>query len=97
MRVLIDENLTHKDPSLTVSFDWPAADGIAKVTVTNPVHMLTFVGMTFFGTTFPITVQNAFFANCPEILVMEHQSMDSAWQEHLETSVSLCDSKECSR
>ena len=62
MRVLIDENLTHKDPSLTVSFDWPAADGIAKVTVTNPVHMLTFVGMTFFGTTFPITVQNAFFA-----------------------------------
>ena len=62
MRVLVNENLTHKDASLTVSFDWPMADGIAKVTVSNPVHMLTFVGMTFFGSTFPITVQNAFFA-----------------------------------
>ena len=62
MRVLINENLTHKDSSLSVAFDWPVSDGIAKVTVTNPVHMLTFVGMTFFGSTFHITVQNAFFA-----------------------------------
>ncbi len=63
MRVLVNENLTHKDPALSVSFDWPAADGIATITVTNPVHMLTFVGMTFFGTTFPVTVQNAFYAH----------------------------------
>jgi len=63
MRVLINENLTHKDTALSVSFDWPSSDGIATVTVTNPVHMLTFVGMTFFGTTFPITVQNAFYAH----------------------------------
>ena len=63
MRVLVNENLTHKDASLSVTFDWPLADGIATVTVTNPVHMLTFVGMTFFGTTFPITVQNAFYAH----------------------------------
>ncbi len=62
MRVLVNENLTHKDASLSISFDWPASDGIATITVTNPVHMLTFVGMTFFGTTFPVTVQNAFYA-----------------------------------
>lgn len=63
MRVLIDENLTHKSDALAVSFSWPATDGIATVTVTNPVHMLTFIGMTFFGTTFPVTAQNAFFAS----------------------------------
>lgn len=62
MRVLIKENMTHKHPSLAITFDWPPTEGIATVTVTNPVHMLTFVGMAFFGTTFPVTVQNAFFA-----------------------------------
>lgn len=62
MRVLIKENLTHKDDSLSIVFSWPATDGIATVTVTNPVHMLTYVGMAFFGSTYPITVQNAFFA-----------------------------------
>lgn len=62
MRVLIKDNLTHKSPSLSIAFDWPAGEGIATVTVTNPVHMLTYVGMTFFGTSFPVTVRNAFFA-----------------------------------
>ena len=63
MRAIKDENLPHKTEGTTVTFDWPASSGIAKVTVTNPVHLLTYVGMSVLGGTYQVRVNNAFYAD----------------------------------
>ena len=61
MKALVEQNLSHKDSSLNISFTWPDTVGIGTITVRQPVHMLTYVGMTFFGRTYPIVIQNAFY------------------------------------
>lgn len=62
MKALVENNLTHKSSSLAINIDGLYLEDFPSITVTNPVHMLTYVGSLFFGSVYDVSVTNSFYA-----------------------------------
>ena len=62
MKALVENNLTHKSSNLAINIDGLYLEDFPSITVTNPVHMLTYVGSLFFGSVYDVSVTNSFYA-----------------------------------